>query len=125
MSRQVDKFFKEELEAHVPREILGCKEVSREVNFSSVEKMDKFKLLQKVHFQGHVIEEWLFEFGFVMPNSTNNWQVCVVASTALRPCVCLCVSRRGFVAFCDGVSLTPKYGRAPSKMQTKCCLRSS
>ena len=35
----VEKFFTEELEAHVPREILSCKEVSREVNFSSVEKM--------------------------------------------------------------------------------------
>jgi hypothetical protein len=35
----VDKFFQEELEAHVPRDILKCKEVSREVNFSSAEKM--------------------------------------------------------------------------------------
>ena len=35
----VEKFFTEELEAHVPREILSVKEVSREVNFSSVEKM--------------------------------------------------------------------------------------
>ena len=35
----VDKFFTEELEAHVPRDILACREVSREVNFSSVEKM--------------------------------------------------------------------------------------
>ena len=81
----------------MPREILGCKEVSREVNFSSVEKMDKFKLLQKVHFQGHVIEEWLFEFGFVMPNSTNNWQVCAVASTAVRLCVCVFVCELAWV----------------------------
>ncbi len=35
----VEKFFTEELEARVPREILSVKEVSREVNFSSVEKM--------------------------------------------------------------------------------------
>lgn len=35
----VSKFFAEELEARVPRSILECKEISREVNFSSAEKM--------------------------------------------------------------------------------------
>uniref|UniRef100_A0A7S0EEC1 GMP phosphodiesterase delta subunit domain-containing protein n=1 Tax=Hanusia phi TaxID=3032 RepID=A0A7S0EEC1_9CRYP len=51
------KFFLQELEAHVPREILACKAISREVRFSSVEKMDDFKLLQKVYFQGSCFEE--------------------------------------------------------------------
>jgi retinal rod rhodopsin-sensitive cGMP 3',5'-cyclic phosphodiesterase subunit delta len=23
---------------------------------------------------GHCVEEWVFSFGFVMPNSTNSWQ---------------------------------------------------
>ena len=35
----VSKFFAEELEARVPRSILECKEISREVNFTSAEKM--------------------------------------------------------------------------------------
>jgi hypothetical protein len=41
----VEKFFTEELEARVPREILSVQEVSREVNFSSVEKMVTLLLL--------------------------------------------------------------------------------
>jgi retinal rod rhodopsin-sensitive cGMP 3',5'-cyclic phosphodiesterase subunit delta len=30
--------------------------------------------LQKVLFKGRCLEEWYFEFGFVMPESTNTWQ---------------------------------------------------
>jgi len=113
----VSKFFAEELEARVPRSILECKEISREVNFTSAEKMvhgtthvpsalvwdvtracfsirltqlwhaaqDDFKLLQKVYFQGHVLEEWLFNFGFVIPNSTNNWQSTIEAAAEMLP----------------------------------------
>jgi hypothetical protein len=46
---------------------------------------DDFKLLQKVYFQGHVLEEWLFNFGFVMPNSTNNWQSTIEAAAEMLP----------------------------------------
>jgi len=80
-----ERFFTEELEAHVPREILECKEVSREVNFTSVEKIEEFKLLQKVYFQGQSIEEWFFKFGFVMPNSTNQWQSTIEAASEMLP----------------------------------------
>ncbi|EKX39668.1 hypothetical protein GUITHDRAFT_154337 [Guillardia theta CCMP2712] len=79
------KFFFQELEAHVPREILACKSVSREVRFSSVEKMDDFKLLQKIYFQGSCFEEWFFKFGFVMPNSTNSWQSTIEAAPEMLP----------------------------------------
>ncbi|CAH1399128.1 unnamed protein product [Nezara viridula] len=40
-----------EHEARVPKQILKCRAVSREINFSSVEKMDKFRLEQKVLFK--------------------------------------------------------------------------
>ena len=80
-----ERFFTEELEAHVPREILECKEVSREVNFTSAEKIEEFKLLQKVYFQGQSIEEWFFKFGFVMPNSTNQWQSTIEAASEMLP----------------------------------------
>ena len=49
---------------------------------------DDFKLLQKIYFQGHVLEEWLFNFGFVMPNSTNNWQSTIEAAAEMLP-VCV------------------------------------
>mmetsp|Transcript_11688 Transcript_11688/g.24144 ORF Transcript_11688/g.24144 Transcript_11688/m.24144 type:complete len:158 (+) Transcript_11688:73-546(+) len=80
-----ERFFLEELEAHVPKSILACKEVSREVNFSSMEKMDDFKLLQKVYFQGMCLEEWFFKFGFVMPASTNQWQSTIEAAAEMLP----------------------------------------
>ncbi|XP_045459724.1 retinal rod rhodopsin-sensitive cGMP 3',5'-cyclic phosphodiesterase subunit delta [Melitaea cinxia] len=63
-----------EHEARVPKRILKCRVVSREMNFSSVESMDKFRLEQKILFKGRCLEEWFFEFGYVIPNSTNTWQ---------------------------------------------------
>ncbi|XP_018562366.1 retinal rod rhodopsin-sensitive cGMP 3',5'-cyclic phosphodiesterase subunit delta [Anoplophora glabripennis] len=63
-----------EHEARVPKNILKCRAVSREFNFSSKEQIEKFRLEQKVLFKGRCLEEWYFEFGFVMPESTNTWQ---------------------------------------------------
>mmetsp|Transcript_36687 Transcript_36687/g.59280 ORF Transcript_36687/g.59280 Transcript_36687/m.59280 type:complete len:133 (+) Transcript_36687:124-522(+) len=68
------KTFMKEIEARIPKAILKCKAVSREINFSSVESMQSFKLIQRIFFQGSVMEEWRFDFGFVIPNSTNSWQ---------------------------------------------------
>eukprot|EP00927_Polykrikos_kofoidii_P050472 TRINITY_DN44389_c0_g1_i1.p1 TRINITY_DN44389_c0_g1~~TRINITY_DN44389_c0_g1_i1.p1 ORF type:complete len:169 (+),score=35.58 TRINITY_DN44389_c0_g1_i1:76-582(+) len=69
-----------EIEAKVPRDILKCKQVSREINFSSVESMTSLYLVQTVHFNGVQIEELSFPFGFVIPNSTNTWQQTIVAA---------------------------------------------
>uniref|UniRef100_A0A8C7PSW0 Retinal rod rhodopsin-sensitive cGMP 3',5'-cyclic phosphodiesterase subunit delta n=1 Tax=Oncorhynchus mykiss TaxID=8022 RepID=A0A8C7PSW0_ONCMY len=69
-----------EHEARVPKKILKCKAVSRELNFSSSEKLEKFHLEQKVFFKGQCLEEWFFEFGFVIPNSTNTWQSLIEAA---------------------------------------------
>jgi len=63
-----------EHEARIPKTLLNCRAVSREINFSSVEPMEKFRIEQKVLFKGRCIEEWRFEFGFVIPNSTNTWE---------------------------------------------------
>uniref|UniRef100_E2J7D6 Probable cGMP 3',5'-cyclic phosphodiesterase subunit delta n=1 Tax=Triatoma matogrossensis TaxID=162370 RepID=E2J7D6_9HEMI len=69
-----------EHEARVPKQILKCRAVSREINFSSTEPMEKFRLQQKVLFKGRCLEEWFFEFGFVIPNSTNTWQSLIEAA---------------------------------------------
>mgnify|MGYP000147124359 CR=1 FL=1 len=69
-----------ELKARIPAEILQCSAVSREINFSSVEVMENFKLEQKIFFQGTCIEEWFFDFGFVIPGSTNSWQQIIEAA---------------------------------------------
>ena len=54
-------------QARVPKKILKCKSVSREINFSSDQQMEKFRLEQKVFFKGNCLEEWFFDFGFVIP----------------------------------------------------------
>jgi len=67
-------------EARVPKKILKCRAVSRELNFSSIEPMEKLRLDQKVLFKGKCLEEWNFDFGFVIPNSTNTWQSLIEAA---------------------------------------------
>ncbi|OZC10007.1 GMP-PDE, delta subunit [Onchocerca flexuosa] len=69
-----------EHEAHVPKSILNCRAISREINFTSAEKINKFRLEQRVYLKDEVIEEWFFDFGFVIPNSTNTWQNLIEAA---------------------------------------------
>lgn len=69
-----------EHEARVPKKILKSRAVSREINFSSTEKLDGFKLIQRVYFKDKCMEEWYFEFGFVIPGSTNSWQSLIEAA---------------------------------------------
>ena len=42
--------------------------------------MKGFKLEQRIFFQGMCIEEWFFDFGFVIPGSTNSWQQIIEAA---------------------------------------------
>ncbi len=42
--------------ARVPKKILKCKSVSRELNFSSKEQMERFRLEQRVMFKGKCLE---------------------------------------------------------------------
>ena len=60
--------------ARVPASILKCSSVSREINFSSHEIINNFRLKQRVLLHGRCVEEWDFDFGFVIPESTNTWQ---------------------------------------------------
>merc|ERR1719161_2081371 len=70
----------EETQAQIPREILKCKQVSREINFSSAEMMSSLRLVQTVLYNNSPLEEWRFSFGFVIPNSTNTWQQTIEAA---------------------------------------------
>ena len=40
-----------EHEARVPKQILNCRAVSKEINFSSIEPLENFRLEQKVLFK--------------------------------------------------------------------------
>ena len=66
----------------LPKELLKCPAVSREINFSSKEEVKDFQLVQKVWLGSTVIEEWNFKFGFVIPNSTNTWEQTIEAAAA-------------------------------------------
>lgn len=43
-------------EANVPKSILQCRAVSREINFTSQEPMEMFRLEQRVFFKGKILE---------------------------------------------------------------------
>ncbi|KAH0555518.1 retinal rod rhodopsin-sensitive cGMP 3',5'-cyclic phosphodiesterase subunit delta-like [Cotesia glomerata] len=70
----------EEHEAHIPIQIFKCNAVIREINFSSVENLENLRLEQRVLFKGRCLEEWNFEFGVVMPGSTNTWESVILAA---------------------------------------------
>ena len=69
-----------ERDIHIPSRILRCRAVSREFQFSSVEMLQGLRLEQRIFFRGGLMEEWHFQFGFVIPNSTNTWQQTIEAA---------------------------------------------
>mgnify|MGYP003385496878 CR=1 FL=1 len=74
--------FENEISERVPKSILKCKVVSRDVNFSSVEKINKLRIEQRVYLHGNCIEEFNYTFGFVIPGSSNSWQQTILAADA-------------------------------------------
>ena len=60
-----------EVEARVPARILACPAVSRELTFSSKEKVANLRCEHGMYLDGVAtpIEVWDFSFGFVMPGS--------------------------------------------------------
>jgi retinal rod rhodopsin-sensitive cGMP 3',5'-cyclic phosphodiesterase subunit delta len=75
-----DDWEKDQIEIRLPREILSCSAVAREIEFSSQDEIQELRLIQKVLLHDHLIEEWDFSFGFVIPSSTNTWQNIIVSS---------------------------------------------
>ena len=73
-------------EEHLPKEILECKEVVREINFSSKESIEQLELIQNYYIKDELVESSRFYFGFVIPNSTNNWDQTVEAKEEMIPC---------------------------------------
>ncbi|EAR87530.2 retinal rod rhodopsin-sensitive cGMP 3,5-cyclic phosphodiesterase subunit delta (macronuclear) [Tetrahymena thermophila SB210] len=74
-----------EIQANIPKEILQCKSVSRDINFSSAHTIKKLSLKQIFSLNGQPIEQFSFDFGFVIPGSTNNWQSIIQASEEMIP----------------------------------------
>eukprot|EP01022_Parablepharisma_sp_SALTPOND_P033142 TRINITY_DN88213_c1_g1_i1.p1 TRINITY_DN88213_c1_g1~~TRINITY_DN88213_c1_g1_i1.p1 ORF type:complete len:483 (+),score=50.69 TRINITY_DN88213_c1_g1_i1:1495-2943(+) len=64
----------------LPKALLKCKAVAREINFTSKEEVRDFQLVQRVWLGDQIIEDWWFKFGFVIPNSTNTWEQTIEAA---------------------------------------------
>ena len=77
--------YEREILARVPRKLLECRAVSREVNFTSEQEMRDFRLEQRVLLHDRPLEKWDFRFGFVMPGSTNTWQQVIEAADEMLP----------------------------------------
>eukprot|EP00241_Pyramimonas_parkeae_P009944 CAMPEP_0114230894 /NCGR_PEP_ID=MMETSP0058-20121206/3728_1 /TAXON_ID=36894 /ORGANISM="Pyramimonas parkeae, CCMP726" /LENGTH=129 /DNA_ID=CAMNT_0001342155 /DNA_START=218 /DNA_END=607 /DNA_ORIENTATION=- len=70
----------EEVVACIPKRVMKCKAVSRELNFSSKQAIQDLWMVQQVFVGDVCIEEWVFQFGFVIPDSTNSWQSTIEAA---------------------------------------------
>lgn len=64
---------------NITKELLDCKIVIRNVNFSSTEKIEDLELIQNFFLMGELIETCRFHFGFVIPDSTNDWEQIIEA----------------------------------------------
>ena len=64
---------------NLTKELLKCKRIIRNVNFSYEEKIDELELVQNFYLMGELFESSRFRFGFVIPGSTNDWEQIIVA----------------------------------------------
>ncbi|KAG2387854.1 hypothetical protein C9374_001448 [Naegleria lovaniensis] len=71
---------KGEIAIKIPKEILKCQQVQREIVFSCSQPLKNLSLVQLVKLNGNDIERWDFDFGFVIPNSVNSWESVIEAA---------------------------------------------
>ena len=64
----------EEKKVVFPKEMLECTELGREISFYSKKPMTGFAIRQVMSLNEMPIEEFRFDFGFVIPNTTNSWE---------------------------------------------------
>lgn len=74
-----------EITANVPKGILQLKAFTREINFSTVERIQNLRLEQTVLFNENPEEYFEFLFGFVIPGSTNSWQQTIMVDKDSDP----------------------------------------
>lgn len=60
---------------HLGPQFLQLQMVGLTLNFSIGDKpINKMTMVERHYFRGKVIRSYSFEFGFVIPNSTNSWE---------------------------------------------------
>ena len=68
-----------EVEAHLPASTLAASAVTRQFTFASHCAMRHLFMVQRVLLDDAVVEVFDFDFGFVIPGSTNSWEQIVEA----------------------------------------------
>ena len=64
---------------NITKELLKCKIITRNINFSSNEAIEDLELIQNFYLMGELFETSRFKFGFVIPGSTNDWEQIIMA----------------------------------------------
>ena len=60
---------------HLGPDFLHLKTVGLTMNFKiGSQPIEKLEMQERHYFRGRVIRDYSFEFGFVIPNSTNSWE---------------------------------------------------
>ena len=67
-------------DAHLPSAMLKYPAVGREIVFSTVNPISGFRIEQQVIVHDKPLEQWNFDFGFVIPGSENSWETIVQAA---------------------------------------------
>ncbi len=83
--REMNKIAFKSHNENLPKELLECKSIVREINFSSADSIENFEIVQNYYLSGELIETTKFHFGFVIPNSTNNWEQIIEAKKEMIP----------------------------------------
>ena len=74
-----------EIEATLPKSILSMEGFTREINFSTDSKITNLRLEQTVLMNENPEEFFEFQFGFVIPGSTNTWQQTILTDFDGQP----------------------------------------
>ncbi|GIQ88408.1 GMP phosphodiesterase, delta subunit [Kipferlia bialata] len=85
----------------LPKSLLKAKAVARKIIFHSTDIIENFHVQQLVSYNDKVIEVWNYRFGFVIPGSTNTWEV-VTESAKILPLKMISGKVVIFTSFWDG-----------------------
>lgn len=72
---EMDDPTKRLIKYHFGPDFLQLQTVGLTMQFGIAEKpIHKLEMIERHYFRGRVIQEFSFQFGFVIPNSTNEWE---------------------------------------------------
>ncbi|ORZ37971.1 retinal rod rhodopsin-sensitive cGMP 3',5'-cyclic phosphodiesterase subunit delta-like protein [Catenaria anguillulae PL171] len=88
--------FHGEVKASIPKLVLTQPAVAREINFTNLlpAPIQHLRLVQNVYMNDELVEETEYEFGFVIPMSTNSWESVIESEGAGKEMVAMIVKSK-------------------------------